>query len=122
MMGLNSFSRHLSQAGSLDLPVAIYYSTGLGFDLDTSQDLQTYARMEPGLLATLTREWEPGNEGVAMATLEITCQICGHMLSTNPDASDANLRMAAIRMLEQQANNHTEHGLTGRWQITWTPE
>ena len=56
MMGLNSFSRHLAQAGSLGLPVAIYYSTGLGFDLDTSEDLQTYARMEPGLLATLTRE------------------------------------------------------------------
>ena len=56
MMGLNSFSRHLAQAGSLGLPVAIYYSLGLGFDLDTSEDLQTYERLEPGLLATLTHQ------------------------------------------------------------------
>ncbi|MCE2463202.1 MAG: 2-phospho-L-lactate guanylyltransferase [Dehalococcoidia bacterium] len=54
MLGHNSFRSHLSQAASLGLPVAIYYSRGVALDLDTNEDLKAYERIEPGLLERLT--------------------------------------------------------------------
>ena len=57
MLGHNSFRSHLSQAASLGLPVAIYYSRGVALDLDTNEDLKAYECIEPGLLERLT-EWE----------------------------------------------------------------
>ena len=39
-MGVSSFRLHLEQAGFLGIPVAIYYSLGLAFDLDTPADLE----------------------------------------------------------------------------------
>ena len=54
LLGPDSFRRHLSQAGSSGVSVAIYYSPGLGFDLDTSEDLRTYEYMEPGFLEKMT--------------------------------------------------------------------
>ena len=53
-LGADSFKRHLSQASSKQISVAIYYSPGLGFDLDTYDDLRAYEYMEPGLLKKLT--------------------------------------------------------------------
>ncbi len=58
LLGPDSFKRHLAQAASSSLSVAIYYSPGLAFDLDTSEDLRTYEYMEPGFLEKLTRERE----------------------------------------------------------------
>ena len=55
LLGPDSFKRHLSQAASAGLSVAIYYSPGLAFDLDTYDDLRTYEYMEPGLLEELTQ-------------------------------------------------------------------
>lgn len=52
-LGGKSFVRHLSQAAKMGVSVAICYSPGLGFDLDTPDDLETYEHMEPGLLARL---------------------------------------------------------------------
>ncbi len=52
-LGPLSFIRHLSQAAKLGVSVAICYSPGLGFDLDTPSDLETYELMEPGLLERL---------------------------------------------------------------------
>lgn len=54
MLGPDSFKRHLAQASIKDISVAIYYSPGLGFDLDTHDDLRVYEYMEPGLLKKLT--------------------------------------------------------------------
>ena len=54
MLGHSSFRRHLSQAASLGLSVAIYYSQGIALDLDTNEDLKAYGCMEPGLLERLT--------------------------------------------------------------------
>ena len=54
LLGPNSFKRHLAQASSKSISVAIYYSPGLGFDLDTYDDLRAYEYMEPGLLSKLT--------------------------------------------------------------------
>ena len=56
LLGPDSFRRHLAQAASLGVSVAIYYSPGIGFDLDTYDDLRTYEYMEPGLLDKLTME------------------------------------------------------------------
>ena len=53
-LGADSFRQHLNQATSLGISVAIYYSPGLGFDLDTFDDLKSYEYMEPGLLEKLT--------------------------------------------------------------------
>ena len=52
-LGLRSFRRHLSQAAQLEISVAICYSPGLGFDLDISDDLETYQHMEPELIDRL---------------------------------------------------------------------
>ena len=52
-LGPRSFTRHLSQAAMLEVPVAICYSPGWGFDLDITDDLETYEHMEPGLLERL---------------------------------------------------------------------
>ena len=52
-LGRDSFIKHLSQAARLGVSVAICYSPGLGFDLDTTEDLETYEHMEPGLLDRL---------------------------------------------------------------------
>ena len=52
-LGRRSFSKHLSQAAALEISVAICYSTGLGMDLDTIDDLKAYEHMEPGLLQRL---------------------------------------------------------------------
>ncbi len=54
LLGPDSFRRHMAQAVSLGLSVAIYYSAGLGFDLDTFEDLRSYEYIEPGLLEKLT--------------------------------------------------------------------
>ena len=56
LLGPDSFKRHLSQATSLGLSVAIYYSPGLGFDLDTNEDLRAYEYMEPGFLERVTSQ------------------------------------------------------------------
>jgi len=52
-LGPRSFSKHLSTAASLEVSVAICYSPGLGFDLDISDDLETFQHMEPGLIERL---------------------------------------------------------------------
>ena len=52
-LGGRSFIKHVAQAGALGISVAICYSPGLGFDLDTTDDLETYEHMEPGLLQRL---------------------------------------------------------------------
>ena len=52
-LGKQSFLKHLSQAAELGISVAICYSPGLGFDLDTPEDLEAYEHMEPGLLQRL---------------------------------------------------------------------
>ncbi len=52
-MGLNSFKHHLEQAGFLGIPVAIYYSLGVAFDLDTPADLEACETIKPGLLPGL---------------------------------------------------------------------
>ena len=53
VLGPRSFLKHLSQAAEIGVSVAICYSPGLGFDLDTADDLETYEHMEPGLLQRL---------------------------------------------------------------------
>lgn len=52
-LGRRSFSKHLSQAATMGVSVAICYSPGLGYDLDTIDDLESYEHMEPGLLQRL---------------------------------------------------------------------
>lgn len=52
-LGRRSFSKHLSQAAKMGVSVAICYSPGLGYDLDTIDDLESYEHMEPGLLQRL---------------------------------------------------------------------
>ncbi len=52
-LGPGSFIKHLAQAANLQVSVAICYSPGLGFDLDTLDDLETYEHMEPGLFERL---------------------------------------------------------------------
>ena len=54
LLGPGSFRRHLTQAASLGLDLAIYYSPGLALDLDTWEDMQAYQALEPGLLERLT--------------------------------------------------------------------
>ena len=57
-LGQRSFARHLAQAASAGISVAISYSQGLGFDLDTIDDLESYEHMEPGLLRRLVPQWD----------------------------------------------------------------
>ena len=52
-LGQRSFAKHLAQAATKEISVAICYSQGLGFDLDTIDDLESYEHMEPGLLQRL---------------------------------------------------------------------
>ncbi len=59
-LGQRSFAKHLAQAARLEVSVAICYSPGLGFDLDTVDDLETYEQMEPGLLERLVPHWKAG--------------------------------------------------------------
>lgn len=56
-LGQRSFARHLAQAASNEISVAICYSPGLGYDLDTIDDLESYEHMEPGLLQRLVPHW-----------------------------------------------------------------
>lgn len=57
-LGHRSFTKHLSQAAKMEISVAICYSPGLGFDLDTLDDLESYEHMEPGLLQRLVPYWD----------------------------------------------------------------
>ena len=59
-LGEHSFAKHLAQAARMEVSVAICYSPGLGFDLDTVDDLETYEHMEPGLLERLVPHWKAG--------------------------------------------------------------
>ena len=59
-LGERSFAKHLAQAARMEVSVAICYSPGLGFDLDTVDDLETYEHMEPGLLQRLVPYWKAG--------------------------------------------------------------
>ena len=52
-LGPSSFTKHISRAAALEISVAICSSPGLGLDLDTTEDLETYERMEPGFLERL---------------------------------------------------------------------
>ena len=53
-LGPRSFSNHLSTAAAMEVSVAICYSPGLGFDLDITDDLETFQHMEPGLIDRLS--------------------------------------------------------------------
>ena len=53
-LGTRSFSKHLSTAAAMEVSVAICYSPGLGFDLDITDDLETFQHMEPGLIDRLS--------------------------------------------------------------------
>ena len=57
-LGQRSFAKHLAKAARMEVSVAICYSPGLGFDLDTVDDLETYEQMEPGLLERLVPHWK----------------------------------------------------------------
>lgn len=62
-LGGKSFIKHLAQAASMGVSVAICYSPGLGFDLDTPDDLETYEHMEPGLMERLLPRRPPPENG-----------------------------------------------------------
>ena len=53
-LGPSSFTKHLGQAGKLEISVAICSSPGIGFDLDIYDDLVAYEHMEPDLRNRLT--------------------------------------------------------------------
>jgi 2-phospho-L-lactate guanylyltransferase len=53
-LGPRSFSKHLSTAAAMEVSVAICYSPGLGFDLDITDDLETFQHMEAGLIDRLS--------------------------------------------------------------------
>ena len=53
-LGYRSFTKHISQAAALNNTVAICSSLGLGFDLDTAEDLETFEHMDPGFLGRFT--------------------------------------------------------------------
>ena len=57
-LGQRSFAKHLAKAAKMEISVAICYSPGLGFDLDTVDDLEKYEHMEPGLLRRLVPSWD----------------------------------------------------------------
>jgi 2-phospho-L-lactate guanylyltransferase len=57
-MGSRSFAKHLAQAATAEQSVSICYSYGLGYDLDTIDDLNSYQHMEPGLLQRLFKQSE----------------------------------------------------------------
>ncbi len=57
-LGDRSFAKHLAKAAKMEISVAICYSPGLGFDLDTVDDLESFQHMEPGLLERLVPRWK----------------------------------------------------------------
>ena len=57
-LGERSFAKHLAKAAKMEISVAICYSPGLGFDLDTVDDLESFQHMEPGLLERLVPQWK----------------------------------------------------------------
>jgi len=61
-LGPRSFSKHLSTAAAMEVSVAICYSPGLGFDLDITDDLETFQHMEPGLIDRLSGRGPSGEQ------------------------------------------------------------
>ena len=61
-LGPRSFSNHLSTAAAMEVSVAICYSPGLGFDLDITDDLETFQHMEPGLIDRLSGRGPSGEQ------------------------------------------------------------
>lgn len=55
LLGPWSFHRHLAQARHLNLAFSIHYTQGIGFDLDTGDDLKVYSKMDPILLYNLQK-------------------------------------------------------------------
>lgn len=47
LLGRGSFSRHWKQAVDMEYPVAIYYSLGLGLDVDTPEDIRVCQGLSP---------------------------------------------------------------------------
>ena len=62
-LGNRSFAKHVAQAAKLEVSVAICYSPGFGFDLDTIDDLEAYEHMEPGLIQRLAPRSQHFPEG-----------------------------------------------------------
>ena len=54
-LGPGSFPRHLKLTSYVGMEIAIYHSSGLGFDLDTLEDLDALSRRRPGLVEELAR-------------------------------------------------------------------
>ena len=52
--GPESFARHLEEARKASIPVEVAQASGLGFDLDTPEDLLVYRQEWPGLDQALT--------------------------------------------------------------------
>jgi hypothetical protein len=48
----------------MQVSVAICYSPGLGFDLDISDDLETFQHMEPGLIERLVGHPDDGERWI----------------------------------------------------------
>jgi len=63
-LGAKSFSKHLSTAAAMQVSVAICYSPGLGYDLDISDDLETFQHMEPGLIERLVGHPDDGERWI----------------------------------------------------------
>ena len=61
-LGPRSFSKHLSTAAAMEVSVALCYSPGLGFDLDITDDLETFQHMEPGLIDRLSCRGPSGEQ------------------------------------------------------------
>ena len=79
-LGPGSFIKHLAQAANLQVSVAICYSPGLGFDLDTLDDLETYEHMEPGLFERLVPRPSSKPPGEEKANPPLPCRgrLLGH--------------------------------------------
>ena len=52
-LGVDSFRRHRHQAMALGLRISVFDSLGLGLDLDTTDDINTFQEIEVGLLERL---------------------------------------------------------------------
>jgi hypothetical protein len=49
------------------------------------------------------------------------CNVCGYSESTNLSTGEDNIRVDALRFLQESARRHTQHGVTGNWCVTWDP-
>ncbi|MFH0914375.1 MAG: hypothetical protein V1849_03695 [Chloroflexota bacterium] len=59
---------------------------------------------------------------MAQIDIQLNCQMCPWKVTGTVTASQADSLAEVLKFVQQRAATHTNHGMTGSWQIKYSPK